>query len=202
MVLPCVHFRDHRHLGRCLLLREAAKPAQPTVGPVNRCMPRSIAPESERRERERARGRMVPRNAMVAASEAPHCATLRHTAPQFRIFAGAEQTQLGRSARMRLARVICRSAMGPFSQSSRLAAVQSPVIPIVGEWIRRHPGTISLGQGVVHYGPPPQVHERIAEFYSGRSRDNTPRRKAGSCSRDRRSARSRWQDRRRVFVFG
>jgi aspartate/methionine/tyrosine aminotransferase len=51
------------------------------------------------------------------------------------------------------------------SQSSRLAAVQSPVIPIVGEWIRQHPGTISLGQGVVHYGPPPQVHGRIAEFF-------------------------------------
>jgi aspartate/methionine/tyrosine aminotransferase len=55
--------------------------------------------------------------------------------------------------------------MGQLSQSSRLAAVQSPVIPIVGEWIRRHPGTISLGQGVVHYGPPPQVHPRIAEFF-------------------------------------
>lgn len=55
--------------------------------------------------------------------------------------------------------------MGQLGQSSRLAAVQSPVIPIVGEWIRRHPGTISLGQGVVHYGPPPQVHERIAEFF-------------------------------------
>jgi aspartate/methionine/tyrosine aminotransferase len=51
------------------------------------------------------------------------------------------------------------------AQSSRLAAVQSPVIPIVGEWIRQHPGTISLGQGVVHYGPPPQVQGRIAEFF-------------------------------------
>jgi aspartate/methionine/tyrosine aminotransferase len=55
--------------------------------------------------------------------------------------------------------------MGPLGQSSRLAAVQSPVISIVGEWIRRHPGTISLGQGVVHYGPPLQVRERIAEFF-------------------------------------
>jgi aspartate/methionine/tyrosine aminotransferase len=33
-------------------------------------------------------------------------------------------------------------------------AVQAPIIPIVGEWIRQTPGTISLGQGVVHYGPP------------------------------------------------
>jgi aspartate/methionine/tyrosine aminotransferase len=28
------------------------------------------------------------------------------------------------------------------------------MIPVVGEMIKRHPGTISLGQGVVHYGPP------------------------------------------------
>ena len=34
-------------------------------------------------------------------------------------------------------------------------AVQAPVIPVIGEMIRRTPGTISLGQGVVHYGPPP-----------------------------------------------
>ena len=32
--------------------------------------------------------------------------------------------------------------------------------------IRRHPGTISLGQGIVSYGPPPQVHEEIAQFFS------------------------------------
>src|SRR6185503_468440 len=34
-------------------------------------------------------------------------------------------------------------------------AVQSPIIPTIGALIRRTPGTISLGQGVVHYGPPP-----------------------------------------------
>jgi aspartate/methionine/tyrosine aminotransferase len=33
-------------------------------------------------------------------------------------------------------------------------AVQAPIIPIVGRLIRETPGTISLGQGVVHYGPP------------------------------------------------
>jgi aspartate/methionine/tyrosine aminotransferase len=33
-------------------------------------------------------------------------------------------------------------------------AVQAPVVPIVGDLIRQVPGTISLGQGVVHYGPP------------------------------------------------
>ena len=38
------------------------------------------------------------------------------------------------------------------SQSARLAAVQAPVIPIVGRWIAETPGTISLGQGVVGTG--------------------------------------------------
>jgi hypothetical protein len=40
--------------------------------------------------------------------------------------------------------------------SARIQGVQSPIIPVVGEMIRAHPGTISLGQGVVHYGPPPE----------------------------------------------
>ena len=33
-------------------------------------------------------------------------------------------------------------------------AVQAPIIPLIGRLIRETPGTISLGQGVVHYGPP------------------------------------------------
>ncbi len=33
-------------------------------------------------------------------------------------------------------------------------AVQAPIIPLLGDIIRQVPGTISLGQGVVHYGPP------------------------------------------------
>jgi aspartate/methionine/tyrosine aminotransferase len=33
-------------------------------------------------------------------------------------------------------------------------AVQAPIIPVVADIIRRTPGTISLGQGIVHYGPP------------------------------------------------
>jgi aspartate/methionine/tyrosine aminotransferase len=37
---------------------------------------------------------------------------------------------------------------------SRMDAVQAPMVPIVGDIIRQVPGTISLGQGVVHYGPP------------------------------------------------
>ena len=33
-------------------------------------------------------------------------------------------------------------------------AVQAPIVPVIGGLIRQSPGTISLGQGVVHYGPP------------------------------------------------
>jgi aspartate/methionine/tyrosine aminotransferase len=42
-----------------------------------------------------------------------------------------------------------------------MSAVQAPVIPIVGELIRTNPGTISLGQGLVSYGPPPEVMARV-----------------------------------------
>lgn len=47
--------------------------------------------------------------------------------------------------------------------SRRMQEVQSPMIPIVGQWIAQHPGTISLGQGVVHYGPPAEVSQAVAE---------------------------------------
>jgi aspartate/methionine/tyrosine aminotransferase len=43
--------------------------------------------------------------------------------------------------------------------SQRMLRVQAPMIPVVGELTQRYPGTISLGQGVVHYGPPPCVAE-------------------------------------------
>ena len=48
------------------------------------------------------------------------------------------------------------------SISQRMLRVQAPMIPVVGELTKRHPGTISLGQGVVHYGPPPCVAEAAA----------------------------------------
>lgn len=51
--------------------------------------------------------------------------------------------------------------MLPISQ--RMLRVQSPVIPIVGEMVKKHPGTISLGQGVVHYGPPRSVAQAAAD---------------------------------------
>jgi aspartate/methionine/tyrosine aminotransferase len=45
-----------------------------------------------------------------------------------------------------------------------MASVQSPIIPVVAELIRQNPGTISLGQGVVNYGPPPEAAAQIARF--------------------------------------
>ncbi|MBN8246856.1 MAG: aminotransferase class I/II-fold pyridoxal phosphate-dependent enzyme [Verrucomicrobia bacterium] len=41
--------------------------------------------------------------------------------------------------------------------SVRVDAVSPPIIPQVADWIRTHPGTISLGQGVAGYGPPPEA---------------------------------------------
>jgi aspartate/methionine/tyrosine aminotransferase len=48
--------------------------------------------------------------------------------------------------------------------SERLQQVQTPIIPVVASLIRENPGTISLGQGVVGYGPPPEALARISEF--------------------------------------
>ncbi len=48
--------------------------------------------------------------------------------------------------------------------SRRLAAVQAPVIPVIGEWMAETPGTISLGQGVVSYGPPREAVEAAHRF--------------------------------------
>jgi aspartate/methionine/tyrosine aminotransferase len=45
-------------------------------------------------------------------------------------------------------------------------AVQAPIIPTLGEWIRQTPGTISLGQGMVAYGPPPEALDAIPRFLS------------------------------------
>ncbi len=46
----------------------------------------------------------------------------------------------------------------------RIEDVQAPIIPIIGEWIRRNPGTISLGQGIVSYGPPPEALSALRCF--------------------------------------
>jgi len=45
-----------------------------------------------------------------------------------------------------------------------MAAVQAPIIPILAEWIRQSPGTISLGQGMVGYGPPPEALAAVPRF--------------------------------------
>lgn len=37
------------------------------------------------------------------------------------------------------------------------------MIPIVGRWTGENPGTISLGQGIVHYPPPPEVFRAVAD---------------------------------------
>ncbi|MDZ8224952.1 pyridoxal phosphate-dependent aminotransferase [Nostoc sp. ChiVER01] len=50
------------------------------------------------------------------------------------------------------------------SLTSRMQAVQSPIIPVVGELIKKSPGTISLGQGVVYYNPPPEAIEFLPKF--------------------------------------
>ncbi len=45
----------------------------------------------------------------------------------------------------------------------RVQQVLSPVIPLVAEWTAASPGTISLGQGVVHYAAPPAVAEAVVQ---------------------------------------
>jgi len=52
------------------------------------------------------------------------------------------------------------------AESRRLAAVQTPVIPIVSRWIAETPGTISLGQGIVSYAPPPEALAALQTFPS------------------------------------
>jgi aspartate/methionine/tyrosine aminotransferase len=46
----------------------------------------------------------------------------------------------------------------------RMRDVQAPIIPIIADLIRRAPGTISLGQGVVAYGPPPAALRALGSF--------------------------------------
>jgi aspartate/methionine/tyrosine aminotransferase len=46
---------------------------------------------------------------------------------------------------------------------SRMDAVQAPIVQVIGDLIRRVPGTISLGQGVVHYGPPRAAIDAVRE---------------------------------------
>ena len=81
------------------------------------------------------------------AFQAPDAKTSRHSA--------AGQYHIAEYRRGSLLPVCNRSEMIPPSQ--RMAAVQQPIIPVVGDLILANPGTISLGQGIVHYPPPPDV---------------------------------------------
>lgn len=54
------------------------------------------------------------------------------------------------------------------TQSERINRVQAPIIPIVSEMIRQTPGTISLGQGVVSYGPPGESLAQVRLFHEQR----------------------------------
>ena len=45
-----------------------------------------------------------------------------------------------------------------------MQSVQAPIIPIIGRLIAATPGTISLGQGMVSYGPPPEAMAAAASF--------------------------------------
>ena len=51
--------------------------------------------------------------------------------------------------------------------SKRVRAVQTPIIPTITKLAREHPGTISLGQGVSYYSPPPETFQAIeAQLHS------------------------------------
>jgi aspartate/methionine/tyrosine aminotransferase len=52
----------------------------------------------------------------------------------------------------------------PLIDTQRMRSVLEPVIPVVGELIQQNPGTITLGQGVVSYGPPPSCAAEVARF--------------------------------------
>lgn len=56
------------------------------------------------------------------------------------------------------------SSSSRFHESARLTAVQTPVIPIVSQWMAETPGTISLGQGMVAYGPPDAAMVAAQQF--------------------------------------
>ena len=47
--------------------------------------------------------------------------------------------------------------------SLRIDGVDTPIIPTVAALVRDHPGTISLGQGVVRYGPPADLLRALPE---------------------------------------
>ena len=51
--------------------------------------------------------------------------------------------------------------------NSRMDQVQTPVIPLVADLIQQNPGTISMGQGVVYYPPPPGAFKKLSQLEAG-----------------------------------
>lgn len=47
--------------------------------------------------------------------------------------------------------------------SQRTQAVQAPIIPIINQWVKDTPETISLGQGVAYYHPPEQAFQHLQQ---------------------------------------
>ena len=47
--------------------------------------------------------------------------------------------------------------------SQRAYAVQNPIIPMINQWARETPSTISLGQGVAYYHPPEQAFTHLQQ---------------------------------------
>jgi len=59
----------------------------------------------------------------------------------------------------------------PAEPARRLAAVLEPVIPQVGALIATHPGTLSMAQGMVDWGPPSAVLEAVTAALAGAQAD-------------------------------
>ena len=53
----------------------------------------------------------------------------------------------------------------PNNTQTRMAHIQPPIIPLISELIDQNPGTISLGQGVVHFGPPADALKAVKAFW-------------------------------------
>lgn len=49
---------------------------------------------------------------------------------------------------------------------SSIRNIEAPIIPLIADLIAKHPGTISLGQGTVYYGPPQTCLEQLGKFLS------------------------------------
>ena len=53
--------------------------------------------------------------------------------------------------------------------SKRMDAVQSPIIPYIGQLTRDNPGTISFGQGIAFYGPPTEAFDLVQKSLTNES---------------------------------